>query len=41
MGKGDPDRQFEYLTQMNRYRVSPARVPVIGYQAGHSGTESR
>ncbi|HEX3358394.1 MAG TPA: pitrilysin family protein [Tepidisphaeraceae bacterium] len=33
MGKGDPDRQFEMLTQMNRYRVSPLRVPVIGYQA--------
>lgn len=32
MGKGEPDRQFWYLTQMNRYRVSPARVPVIGYQ---------
>jgi zinc protease len=32
MGKGEPDRQFWYLSQMNRYRVSPARVPVIGYQ---------
>lgn len=32
MGKGEPDRQFWYLCQMNRYRVSPARVPVIGYQ---------
>ena len=32
MGKGEPDRQFYYLTAMNRYRVSPARVPVIGYQ---------
>lgn len=33
MGKGEPDRQFAYLTAMNRYRQSPARVPVIGYQA--------
>ncbi|HXE55567.1 MAG TPA: pitrilysin family protein [Tepidisphaeraceae bacterium] len=33
MGKGEPDRQFFYMMQMNRYRVSPARVPVIGYQA--------
>lgn len=32
MGKGEPDRQLYYLSQMNRYRVSPARVPVIGYQ---------
>jgi zinc protease len=32
MGKGDPDRVFAQLTQYNRYRVSPARVPVIGYQ---------
>jgi zinc protease len=32
MGKGEPDTQFAYLTEMNRYRVSPARVPVIGYQ---------
>ena len=32
MGKGEPDRQFYYLAAMNRYRVSPARVPVIGYQ---------
>ncbi|HLL89655.1 MAG TPA: insulinase family protein, partial [Tepidisphaeraceae bacterium] len=32
MGKGDPDRQFYYLANANRYRVSPARVPVIGYQ---------
>jgi zinc protease len=32
MGKGSPDTQFAYLTQFNRYRVSPARVPVIGYQ---------
>lgn len=31
-GKGEPGRQFYYLAQMNRYRVSPARVPVIGYQ---------
>jgi zinc protease len=33
MGKGDPDRVFAIMTQLNRYRVSPARVPVIGYQA--------
>ena len=32
MGKGQPDRQFYYLSAMNRYHVSPARVPVIGYQ---------
>ncbi len=32
MGKGQPDRVFYYLTASNRYRVSPARVPVIGYQ---------
>lgn len=32
MGKGEPDRQFYYMAAMNRYRVSPARVPVIGYQ---------
>ena len=32
MGKGEPDTQMWYLGQMNRYRVSPARVPVIGYQ---------
>jgi zinc protease len=31
-GKGEPGRQFYYLSAMNRYRVSPARVPVIGYQ---------
>jgi zinc protease len=33
MGKGEPDREFFYMMAMNRYRVSPARVPVIGYQA--------
>lgn len=33
MGKGEPDRQLFYMMAMNRYRVSPARVPVIGYQA--------
>jgi len=33
MGKGEPDRQLEYMMAFNRYRVSPARVPVIGYQA--------
>src|SRR5688500_12879280 len=31
-GKGEPGRQFYYLGQINRYRVHPARVPVIGYQ---------
>jgi zinc protease len=31
-GKGEPARQFYYLSAMNRYRVSPARVPTIGYQ---------
>lgn len=33
MGKGEPDRQFAYMQAKNRYRISPARVPVIGYQA--------
>jgi zinc protease len=33
MGKGEPDRQLYYMMAFNRYRVSPARVPVIGYQA--------
>lgn len=32
MGKGEPTRQFWYMSAMNRYRVSQARVPVIGYQ---------
>ena len=32
MGKGEPDRVFYYMTAANRFRVSPARVPVIGYQ---------
>ena len=32
MGKGEPERQLYYMMMMNRYRVSPARVPVIGYQ---------
>jgi zinc protease len=31
-GKGEPGRQFHYLQMMNRFRVSPVRVPVIGYQ---------
>ena len=31
MGKGEPDRVLYYMAQANRYRVSPARVPVIGY----------
>ena len=30
--KGEPDWVFYMLSQHNRYRVSPARVPVIGYQ---------
>src|SRR5687768_4119718 len=29
---GEPDWVFYHLTQRNRYLVSPARVPVIGYQ---------
>jgi zinc protease len=33
MGKGEPDRQLFYMMAMNRYHSSPARVPVIGYQA--------
>jgi zinc protease len=33
MGRGEPDRQLAYLSDMNRYRLSPARVPVIGYEA--------
>jgi len=32
MGKGEPERQLYYMMMMNRYRVSPTRVPVIGYQ---------
>src|SRR5439155_19158324 len=32
MDKGDPDRVFSELVTANRYRVSPARVPTIGYQ---------
>ncbi len=32
MGKGEPDRVFYYMAASNRYRVSPAKVPVIGYQ---------
>ena len=32
MGKGEPDRQFFYMAATNRYHVSPARIPVIGYQ---------
>jgi zinc protease len=30
--KGNPDFVFYQLMQENRYQVSPARVPVIGYQ---------
>lgn len=29
---GEPDSVFQDLTTTNRYRVSPARVPTIGYQ---------
>jgi zinc protease len=32
MGKGEPERQFYYMSAANRYKVSPARIPVIGYQ---------
>jgi zinc protease len=32
MGKGQPDWVFGEMLQKNRYFVSPARVPVIGYQ---------
>src|SRR5665213_1824706 len=32
MGRGEPDRQLFYLAAMERYRQSPAGVPVIGYQ---------
>ena len=32
MGKGEPDQVFYHMTAANRYRASPARVPVIGYQ---------
>jgi zinc protease len=31
-GKSNPDLVFAYLTADNRYKVNPARVPVIGYQ---------
>jgi zinc protease len=30
--KGNPDMVFWQLCQSNRYQVSPARIPVIGYQ---------
>ncbi|MEA2707823.1 MAG: zinc protease, partial [Phycisphaerales bacterium] len=30
--KGEPDWVFYQLSETNRYRISPARVPVIGYQ---------
>lgn len=33
MNKGEPGSVFWLLSQSNRYRVHPARVPVIGYQA--------
>ncbi|HVT88294.1 MAG TPA: pitrilysin family protein [Tepidisphaeraceae bacterium] len=32
MNKGEPDSVFWRMTQLNRYRISPQRVPVIGYQ---------
>lgn len=32
MGKGDPETVFADLTNATRYRVHPARVPIIGYQ---------
>jgi zinc protease len=32
MGKGQPDWQFAEMAAANRYYVSPAHVPVIGYQ---------
>lgn len=32
MGKGSPDTVFSEMSYANRYRVNPARVPVIGYQ---------
>ena len=31
MGRGEPARQFYYMAEANRYKVSPVRVPVIGY----------
>lgn len=31
--QGEPDRVFYYQVLHNRYRVSPARVPTIGYQS--------
>ena len=41
MGKGEPDREFYYIADMNRYHVSPARVPVIGTRPTRRGTGSR
>src|SRR4051794_7555875 len=32
MNKGQPDSVFWHLAQYNRYRVNPARYPVVGYQ---------
>jgi zinc protease len=32
MDKGRPDYVFDWMTNMNRYRVNATRVPVIGYQ---------
>ena len=32
MDKGIPDRVFYELANYNRYRVSPKRVPVIGFE---------
>jgi zinc protease len=31
-GEGEPDRVFYQQTQRNRFQVSPARAPTIGYQ---------
>lgn len=33
MREGEPETPLFQMSDMNRYRVSPARVPVIGYQA--------
>ena len=36
-----PDRVFYELANDNRYRVSPTRVPVIGYRGGDPEAEAR
>lgn len=33
MREGEPETPLFQMSDLNRYRVSPARVPVIGYQA--------